>query len=370
MIPPFKLEEFWKKYEFSAPYLLCPSDTESWELSEILELADPEVRRLWDKQWLGYTDTAGLPLLREEIAKLYSPLQADEVLTFAGAQEAIYCLMRSLLLPKDHVIVVTPCYQSLLTLPQIMGADVTEVPLDPNDNWKLSIQKLQEAFRPTTKLLVINYPHNPTGTLLSLKVWEEVVSLANRCGAYIFNDEVYRYLEVNESDRLASVVDAYERGISLNVMSKAFGLAGLRVGWLASHDREVLKKVGAYKLYTSICNSVPSEILALMALRGKAPILKRNREIMLNNLKLLDLFFEPSAACLSWTRPQSGPIALAKLLLPLSIDSFTEELIEKAGILVMPGSVLDLPGPYFRIGFGRKNMPEVLHRFDEFLKSI
>lgn len=368
-IPDFKLEEFWKKYEFTATYLLCCSDAETWSLQEILSLADPGSIKLWDSLTLGYTESPGHPLLRKEIAHLYSSLTADHVLTFAGAEEGIYCTMRVLIEPGDHVIVIEPCYQSLATLPQTFGAEITAIPLKPEKQWKLDVEEVKRAFKANTKLLVLNYPHNPTGALLEVKVLEELVELARENGTYIFCDEVYRYLEVDESQRIASIADVYEKGISLNVMTKSFGLAGLRIGWLATQETNFLKEASSYKLYTSICNSAPSEVLAIIALRAKEKILIRNREILLKNLKILDGFIHRNQKYLSWVRPQGGTMAAIKLLLPISIDVFAEDLVNREGILIMPGSVFDLPGNYFRIGFGRKNMPSIVERFEAYLQQ-
>jgi aspartate/methionine/tyrosine aminotransferase len=368
-LPPFKLEEFWKKYEFTAPYLLCCSDAESWTLDEILAMADPEAKRLWENLTFAYTESPGLPLLRKEIARLYSKIEADQVFTFAGAEEGIYCTMRTLVKPGDHVVVIDPCYQSLSSLPQSLGAEMTSVPLDAKKGWRLDLSDVKKVFRPDTKLLILNYPHNPTGTLLEKEVYEGLIELCKERGAYIFCDEVYRYLEIDEKDRLPSIADAYEKGIALNVMTKSFGLAGLRIGWLATQDGEFLQKAGSYKLYTSICNSAPSEVLALIALRAKETILKRNREIMLGNLKILSSFMSRHSNSLSWEAPQSGTMAVVKLLLPVSVEEFVEELVEDMGVLIMPGNVFDLPGNYFRIGFGKKNMVQALDRFEQFLKG-
>jgi aspartate/methionine/tyrosine aminotransferase len=368
-IPAFKLEEFWKKYEFIAPYLLCSSDAESWKLNEILELADPESKKLWDSLNLGYTESPGLAILRKEISHLYSYLESDQILTFAGAEEGIYCTMRTLIEPGDHVIVIDPCYQSLATLPESFGADITRIALNPENQWQLDLSEAEAAFRSDTKLLILNFPHNPTGTVLTKKVFEGLIELARERGTYIFCDEVYRYLEIDEANRLPSIADAYEKGITLNVMTKAFGLAGLRIGWLAAQDRDFLHKVGSYKLYTTICNSSTSEILALIALRSKDKILQRNRKVMLDNLKILESFMQRHQDILSWVPPQSGTMAVLKLLLPVPIEKFSEELVEKMGVLIMPGNVFDLPGNFFRIGFGKKNMIEALDRFEQFLKS-
>lgn len=367
-IPAFKLEEFWKKYEFTAPYLLCCSDAESWKLNEILELADPESKKLWESLSLGYTESPGLPILRKEISHLYSLIESDQVLTFAGAEEGIYCSMRTLIEPGDHVIVIDPCYQSLATLPQSFGADITRIALDSKNQWQLDLKEVEIAFRSDTKLLVLNCPHNPSGAVLIKEVFEGLIELARKRGTYIFCDEVYRYLEIDEAKRLPSIADVYEKGIALNVMTKAFGLAGLRIGWLATQDVDFLQRVGSYKLYTSICNSAPSEILALIALRSKDKILKRNRKVMLDNLKILESFMGRHQDLLSWVSPQSGTMAVLELLLPVSIEKFSEELVEKMGVLIMPGNVFDLPGNFFRIGFGKKNMIEALNRFEQFLK--
>jgi aspartate/methionine/tyrosine aminotransferase len=366
-IPDFKLEEFWKKYEFSSPYLLCCSDAETWTLEELLALADTDSKKLWETLLLGYTESPGHPLLRQEISHLYSTLEAEDIVTFAGAEEGIYCSMQVLVKPRDHVIVLDPCYQSLATLPKTLGAEITTVQLKFENQWNLELEEVKKAFRPNTKLLVLNYPHNPTGSLLDQQVLDEIIQFARKNGSYIFCDEVYRYMEVDEAKRMPAIADIYEKGISLNVMTKSFGLAGLRIGWLASQDADFLKKVASYKLYTSICNSAPSEILAIMALRAKEQILNRNRQILLNNLKLLKEFMGRNERFLSWIPPQSGTVAVLKLLLPIPIEDFAEDLVRSEGVLIMPGTVFDLPGNFFRIGFGKKNMAPILERFERYL---
>lgn len=368
-LPPFALEEFWKKYEFTAPHLLCCSDVESWTLSELLNMADAESKKLWDTLSLGYTEPQGMPMLRHEIARFYSKIDKEQVLTFAGAEEGIYCTMQTVVESGDHVIVVDPCYQSLSDLPQALGAQVTKVPLRFEDQWRLDPERIKNAIRPNTKLIVLNYPHNPTGAVLEKKVFEEIIAIARKSGSYIFCDEVYRYLEVDESKRLPSIADAYEKGISLNVMTKAFGLAGLRIGWVASQDVGIIQKIGSYKLYTSICNSAPSEILALIALRAKDKVLQRNRKILLDNLDILQQFMKRHTKSLAWVPPQGSTMAVIKLLLPIPIDQFALELVENAGVLIMPGTVFGLSGNFFRIGFGRKNMPDVLHLFEQYIST-
>lgn len=369
-IPPFKLEEFWKKYEFTTPYLLCCSDAESWGLQEFISLADNDSKALWQSLNLGYTEPSGHPVLRKEIATLYSTLNSEDIFTFAGAEEGIYCAMKVLIEPGDHVIVIDPCYQSLVTLPETFGAEVTAIQLQFEHQWQLNLKEVQDAFRPNTKLLILNYPHNPTGTILTREVQDALIELARKNGTYIFCDEVYRYLEVDETLRLPSIVDEYERGISLNVMTKSFGLAGLRIGWIATRDAKFLSEVGSYKLYTSICNSAPSEILAIMALRARKQIFQRNRDILLTNLEILDDFMIRNQKSLAWIRPQGGTMAVLKLLLPIPVETFAEDLVRTQGVLIMPGTVFDLPGNFFRIGFGKKNMPDILQRLETHLQQL
>ncbi|CUI17937.1 aminotransferase, classes I and II [Candidatus Protochlamydia naegleriophila] len=232
-LPIFQLEDYLAKWEFKAPYLLCSSDAESMEMKELIQSADGESLHLWNNLRLSYTETAGLPLLRTEISHLYPSLSADHIYCLAGAEEGIFCAMNVLIQPNDHVIVITPCYQSLEDLPKSLQAHVTAIPLDPFD-WSLDLDRVKQALRPSTRLIAINFPHNPTGALLDAPKLNGLVTLARSQGAYLFSDEVYRYLESDESKRPPAIADLYEKGISLGVMSKAFGLAGLRIGWLAN----------------------------------------------------------------------------------------------------------------------------------------
>jgi aspartate/methionine/tyrosine aminotransferase len=312
----------------------------------------------------------GLPILRNEIRKLYNNINTDQILTFAAAEEGIYCVMQALLRPQDHVIVITPCYQSLKVLPSNITTNVTEISLSPESSWTLDLEDLRSKFTPTTRLLVLNFPHNPTGAVLDKVTLQGIVDIARSHGAYIFSDEVYRYLEQEEHYLMPAIADIYEKGISLSVMSKAYGLAGLRIGWIATQDKEILEKSGHFKYYTSICNSAPSEILALMALRGQEQILKRNHSIMNENLYILDQFLDVYTSLFRWTRPLGGCIAFPQFLGPQSIEDLSRTLVEEQGVLILPGSVFDWPGNNFRIGFGRKNMPEALDRFEKFIRKL
>ncbi len=367
-IAPFRLERYFAQWEFRAPYLLCSSDIEGYSLTELLALADEECRRLWQHLTLGYTESTGHPLLRQEIARLYTSIAADEVLTFAGAEEAIFTVMNVLLQAGDHAVVVWPGYQSLYEIARSCGADVTLLPLQPA-TWSLDIEQVRAALRPNTKVIVVNFPHNPTGALPDQSTFQQLLQLANEAGISLFSDEVYRGLEYEEHDRWPAAADCAPRSISLGVMSKVYGLAGLRIGWIATHDSELLRRAAAFKDYLSICNSAPAEILSLIALRARAQVLARSRAILMPNLGLLDRFFERWSEAFTWVRPRAGSIAFPRLCLDMPIEQFTAELIEQQGVLLLPGSVYEYTGNHFRLGFGRSNLPEALERLDYFMRQ-
>lgn len=369
IVPDFKLERYFARWEFVAPYLLCSSDVDGYQMDELLALADEESRAMWQNLSLGYTESAGHPLLRKEIARLYPDVAAEQVLTFAGGEEAIFILTNVLLHAGEHAIVTWPSYQSLYSVAQATGAEVTLLPLHASNNWQLDIEELQKAVQPNTRLIVINFPHNPTGALLDRDTYARVIEIAEESNAYLFSDESYRFLEYDSSQLLPGAVESSTRGISLGVLSKTFALAGLRIGWIATQDKDVLRRAAAFKDYVSICNSAPSEILALIALRAKDTVVKRSLEIIQHNLVLLDDFFARWAQTFTWRRPQAGSIAFPELVTGQPIEEFTENLIKQEGVLLLPGTVYDHPGNHFRIGFGRKNMPAALEHLESFLQK-
>lgn len=367
--PEFKLGTYLAAREFTAPYNLCASDLESYPMADVLKMADREALGLWNNLGLHYTEPKGHPILREEIAKGYGEhCDADNILCFAGAEEGIYSMAQALLKEEDHVIVITPCYQSLESLPASI-CSVTTVPLEFHSQWALDLNRIEDAITDRTKLIVINFPHNPTGAVISAETQRELVALARRHGVWIFSDEVYRLLELSPEDRIPPIASIYEKGISLGVMSKCYGLAGLRIGWAACQDKQLLAEMNEVKHYLSICNSAPSEILALMALRASDRILTRNHALMQSNLALLDRFFEENSHLFEWVRPKGGCIGYPLLKSDEPVDQFADRLLKDTGVLVLPSSVYDHPGNHFRISFGRNSMPESLARLSMFLKG-
>lgn len=365
----FKLEEYLAQYEFSAQYLLCCSDAESFSMSEIVDMASPDHRKLWDNLHLSYTQAPGLPLLRQTIADtLYKGLSAENILCFSGAEEGIFCALHALIEPQDHVIVLTPCYQSLLEIPKLKGADTSTVTLKKENDWRINLDDIKKVIRPNTKCIVINFPHNPTGQVIEEDELTGLINLCEKQGIWLFSDEVYRLLGKPNQPWSSPAACLYEKGLSLGVMSKAFGMAGLRIGWIACQNTAILKKIEHIKHYTSICSSAPAEILSLISLHNMDKILERNNRIVENNLKALDIFFKEYASLFDWVKPQGGCTGFVKYKGSETIDAFCDRLVQEKSVLLIPASVYDYPSNYFRIGFGRQNMPECLEKLGEFLR--
>jgi len=367
-IRTFQLERYFAKYEFSAPYLLCASDCRSMSIGDLLDM-EPGSEDKFKKLWLGYTESAGDPALTEQIAALYSDITPEQILVHSGAEEAIFNTMNVLLEKGDHIIVHYPCYQSLMEIAKAIGCDVTLWETHSHNQWALDLDFLKDHIRSNTRLVIINTPHNPTGYLMPRADMDEVTKLSRQHGFVVFSDEVYRLLEYDARDRLPSICEIDENGLGLGVMSKAFGLAGLRIGWIATRNRDLYQKLAAFKDYTTICNSAPSEFLAAMALRNKQQILGNNLTLIKNNLAALDEFFQKYSDYFTWQPPRAGPIAFPGLRHG-DIDAFCHELVSKAGVLLLPGTLYDRSCSNFRIGFGRADMPDCLSKFDEYLQTL
>ena len=367
-LPPFQLERFFARYEFQAPYLLCSSDCESMSVEELLRL-EAQAQEALHSLWLGYTESQGHPELRVEIARLYQQIDAPQVLVHTGAEEAIFTFMHAALEPGDHVIVQTPCYQSLSDVARSIGCEVTAWQTREQDGWALDVASLRGEMRANTRAIIVNCPHNPTGYLMDRATQREIIEIARSQHCLLFSDEVYRGLEYDEQDRLPAACDLYERAVSLGVMSKAYGLAGLRIGWIATQDRDIYARMASYKDYLSICNSAPSEFLAGVALRHQETLLQRSRKIVLDNLALLNEFFARYAHIFAWQPPKAGPIAFPRLLLAQGIEAFCADLVQKKGVLLLPGTTYGDQEQHFRIGFGRKNMPICLEQLEVYLRE-
>jgi aspartate/methionine/tyrosine aminotransferase len=364
-IKPFALERYFAKYEFNVRYLLCGSDCESVTVDDLLKI-EPEAEARLHSLWLGYTESSGAPALREAICGIYQNITAGEVLVHSGAEEAIFNFMHANLNAGDHIIVHWPCYQSLYEVAASIGCEVTNWVAREANSWWLDLDELKTALNPNPKVVVVNSPNNPTVFLMSREDFIEINRLSEQKGFWLFSDEVYRESEYNSESRLPAACDVNPMAVSLGVVSKTYGLPGLRIGWIATKNREAYDRMAVMKDYTTICSSAPSELLAEVALRHRDVLAERNRQILAENLRLLDDFFARHSELFSWVRPRAGSIAFP-CLLNGEIEEFCHNLVMESGVLLLPGTLFGDRGNHFRIGFGRRNMPEALAHLEDFL---
>jgi len=362
----FELERYFARHEFTARYLLSCSDCEPVPMSELLELADEEVKGLWRSLRLGYTESSGHPLLREQIAASYRGTGSSDVIV-AAPEECIFLTMIALLRPGDHVVCTFPGYQSLYEIARSNGCEVSLWEPDEGDGWAFRADDLEGLLREDTRLVGVNFPHNPTGFVPSPGEFERIVELVREVGAFLLSDEMYRHLEHEDGRTLPAACERYDRALSLSGLSKAYGLAGLRLGWLATRDADALRRIAEMKDYTTICHSAPSEILGIGALRAREALIARQRERIRRNLVRLGAFFEEYADCFRWNRPTGGTVGFPHVECADDSDRFCADLVNEAGILLLPGSVFSYGTRHVRIGFGREDFPGSLDRLAAYL---
>lgn len=374
LVPPFRLESYFSRWEFAARHHLTASDAQTLTIADLLGYGTDDDRAQFGELALGYTPTWGTSRLREAIAGTYERCSPDDVLVFAGAEEAIFWSMQVLAGPGEHVIVTAPNYQALETIPITTGAAVTGVLLDEASGWRLDLDQVRAAIQPNTRVVAVNFPNNPTGALPDHTTWRELAQLCAEAGIHLVSDEVYRGLELDPARTLPQAADLNEQALSINVMSKSYGLPGLRVGWVVSRDHAVLQALERHKHYTSICSAGPSEFLAAVALDAGDAIQTRNRELIADNLPHFDAFFARHRDLFEWTHPDGGCVAFPRYLGPEGVETFCRELVREAGVLLLPASVYSsdlatVPADRFRIGVGRSNPGPALEAFESYLST-
>jgi aspartate/methionine/tyrosine aminotransferase len=374
----FRLEEFLGEWEFKVRYHLTASDAQSITVEELLALGtDAEnqaAREGLMKLPLSYIESWGTPELREAVAGTYERVDADHVLAFAGAEEGLFWTMQELVGPGDHAIITVPCYQAMETVTLATGADVSALVPRREDGWALDLDELRGLLRPTTKLVAVNYPNNPTGYVPDEATICELAAMCETRGVRLFCDEVYRGIEVDPQRTITQVADLAETAVSLNVASKSYGLPGLRIGWIASRDRALLERLEKRKHYTSICNAAPAEYLAAFALRHREAIWERNRAIVAANRPVFDDFFARWAELFDWQPPVGGCVCFPRYK-GGDVEEFCRQLLHAEGVLVLPASMYEseitdaVPVDHFRVGIGRSGLEEGVAAFDRFLRT-
>ncbi|HOZ30672.1 MAG TPA: aminotransferase class I/II-fold pyridoxal phosphate-dependent enzyme [Bacteroidales bacterium] len=364
-INDFKLERYFAKYEFSTKYLISSSDCDGYCLEYILSCATKSELDLWNNLKFGYTDSQGSEFLRQSIVNQYSTIKTDNVLVMSPG-EANFILMNVLLEPDDEVICMSPAYQSLYQVAQSLGAKIKWWQFDKNQHYQ--VDELESLISEKTKLIILNFPHNPTGFLPSLVELNQIISLARKRNILIFSDEMYHQLVHDQKKQIPSICDLYENSVSLWGMAKSFGLAGMRIGWLASHRKDILQKIVSFKDYLSICNNAAGEVLTYIALNHQEKFIEPNIQKIIYNKKLFLEFAKRHNQIIEFVEPIAGSTALVKLNINCSSLEYCENLVSQTGIMMLPGEMFDFGNSYFRIGFGRKNFAEALEVWDEFIK--
>ncbi len=369
-ITPFATEHFYAKYEFNTPYQLCNSDCETITVDELLQMAGVPIEKFGHLS-LGYTESSGNPQLRESIAIAYQGINVDEVIMLGTPVEGIYLVARAALNPGDEVIVLTPAYDALINMfEHVIGSGNTKrwefVPGELH--WELNFDQLTPLISPKTKMIVVNFPHNPTGYLPTQEQLDQLVDIVEQNNLILFCDEMYFGLFHSGTPAIKSAAELTNRAIVLSGLSKTYGLPGLRTGWLIVHDEELRENIVNWKFYTSICPPAPSEFLAMAAWKVRHQLRKRSISQIEHNLQIVEEFFQRWPELFTWRRPTAGSTALVGMHVP-SVTKFATQLAEQAGILIQPAVTLGCDDQHTRMGFGRRAFGEALEKFEDYLKS-
>jgi len=369
-IRDFGVEIWMNRYENHCEWNLAETCVESLTVAELLEMAgktDTILAELLPLK-LTYGAIEGSERLRGQIASLYAKQAIENVVTTHGAIGANALVHETLVEPGDRVISVLPTYQQHYSIPESYGADTQILKLTEETGFLPDLEQLQRLAIPGTKLIAINNPNNPTGALMDRRYLEKIVGIARGCGAWILCDEVYRGTDQEGDGLTASIADLYEKGISTGSMSKTFSLAGLRLGWIVAPP-ELIHAVSIHRDYNTISVGMLDDHFAAMALENRHKILARSRSITRTNLAVLSDWVD-SEPRISWVKPHSGTTALLKYDLPMTSEAFCLGLLERTGVMLTPGSAMDMEG-YLRIGYANSEsiLREGLQRLSGFLRE-
>lgn len=368
-IKPFAVEEWMNAWEVGAKYNIAETCVDSISMNDLFELTGEDktefLNRLCARR-LSYGDIEGLPEFRKGVCGLYKTLNIENIVPTHGASGANHHVFYSLISPGDRVVSIMPTYQQLYSIPESYGADVQILHLSKENNYLPDLEKLRRLVTPETKMICINNPNNPTGALMSEQMLREIVDIARSADAWILCDEVYRHLS-QEDGWCPSIVDLYEKGISVSSMSKVFSLAGLRLGWIATHDMSVVKSCLSHRDYNLVSCGVFDEMLAAAALKHRDKLLERSRKIVRENLQILDDWVS-SEPHVSYVKPKAGTTALVYYDLDISSYEFCEEMYKKTGAFVTPGDCFEVPHS-MRIGYayGKQDLIDGLKAISEYI---
>ncbi len=371
-IEPFKVEEWMNAYETGARYNIAETCVDSVSLNELFELTEESKEKFWNafsSRRLTYGTIEGHPSFKEGICSLYHTLKPDEIVPTHGAAGANHHVFYSLIEPGDRVISIMPTYQQLYSIPESYGAKVKLLHLKAKNGYLPDLEELKALAVPGTKMICINNPNNPTGALMSRELLMQIVEIARNADAYVLCDEVYRHLTQKDA-WCESIVDLYEKGIAVSSMSKVFSLAGLRLGWIATHDRDVIKTCLSHRDYNLISCGMLDEELAGIALKHSDKLLARNQAIVRTNLEILDQWVQ-SEPHMSYQKPQAGTTALVFYDYDIDSYEFCERMYHEVGTFVTPGDCFEEKHS-MRIGYASdtQELKDGLAAMSSFLRKL
>jgi len=369
-IDTFLVEQFMDTYELKVELNIAETCVDPFTLEEFLKLMEQEdFFEDFKRKKLTYGHINGSPKLREGIAKLYKHLTAENILITGGAIGANFLTFYSFIEPGDTVISFFPAYQQLYSTARSFGANVKLLKLKWEDQWQPDLEELSSLIDNKTKMIVMNNPHNPTGSLVDNNTIKKICKIAEDCGAYLLYDEAYRGLYINENDNVTSATDIYDKAISIGSFSKGLSLTGLRLGWIAANEK-IIEECVRHRQYTTISNGIIDDALGALAMQNVDKIYKRNLEIIRTNFKILSEWIE-NEPLIDWIPVRAGSVAFLKYHLDVPSEEFCLKLIKEKSTFLVPGSCFEMEG-YLRIGYGNKIevLKKGLFRLKDFLHII
>ena len=363
-LPPFPLVDWFAAAEGRFDLSLSHSDCEPLAVSDLLD--EDELAELASFR-LGYGTFAGLEELRNIVARQYQTIDKDDVLVFSGASEAIYTFMRTMLEPGDEVVVQSPLFNTLHGVARTLGCRITEWRPTNELTCSFDASALTKLCTERTKLIVFNFPHNPSGAMISEDELRLIIETAHRCDAFVFSDEQFRLLEMPSTPTLPAACDLYDKAISVTGVSKTHGLGGLRIGWLATRCRKVISAAREYRFYTTEMTNTPCQILANRVLEQGQEVIRRNRAEIAANVERLRRFAEQFQDTLAFYPPQGGTMAMVEQKTPSTSAEFCERLLDEESVFLVPGSTMGMSDRLLRFGLGRDDFADGLERLGRFL---
>lgn len=360
----FLVDDYFTKYESKAKYMMGSSDPESLPLKEMLS----DLSKYADEP-LGYALGHGYLPLREKLSALYETVAPDQIAVMNGGEEAIYVTMRAILKPGDEIVIQMPSYQSLSVIAKEIGCSFIEYRPSFEQKWAFDLDMLKAKITPQTRLLILNYPHNPTGACLTDTEMLSIAKLCQEHHLYLIADEVYRFLRLDERCSNTSFADLYENTIALGSFSKTFASPGLRLGWAATKNPELMHKLLTYRHFTSTCSNLPCQWIAGELLNKRESIIQRNNAIVGRNAALLEQFIEQHTYLFAYVSPKGATMAYVKLLGNQGAMDFCMEILEHTGVLMVPSSVLENSDEYLRIGLCRESFPKCIQLINTYLSN-